>query len=40
MKKPAYAKALEEHLAQHKQIVEQEEQQKMMSAMNGGMMNG
>lgn len=40
MKKPDYAKALEEHLAQHKQIVEQEEQQKMMSMMNGGMMNG
>ena len=37
MKKPDYAKALEEHLKQHKQIVEQEEQQKMMMAMNGGM---
>ena len=37
MKKPDYAKALEEHLRQHKQIVEQEEQQKMMSMMKGGM---
>ena len=37
MKKPDYAKALEEHLSQHKQIVEQEEQQKMMSMMQGGM---
>jgi hypothetical protein len=37
MKKPDYAKALEEHLSQHKQIVKQEEQQKMMSMMNGGM---
>ena len=37
MKKPDYAKALEEHLKQHKQIVEQEEQQKMMLAMQGGM---
>jgi hypothetical protein len=33
MKKPDYAKALEEHLSQHKQIVEQEKQQKMMSMM-------
>ena len=40
MKKPDYAKALEEHLSQHKQIVEQKEQQKMMSMMNGGMTNG
>ncbi len=40
MKKPDYAKALEEHLSQHKQIVEQEEKQKMMLAMNGGMNNG
>lgn len=37
MKKPDYAKAFEEHLSQHKQIVEQKEQQKMMSMMNGGM---
>ena len=37
MKKPEYAKALEEHLRQHKQIVEQEEQQKMLSMMKGGM---
>lgn len=37
MKKPDYAKALEEHLKQHKQIVEQEEQQKMLAMMNGGM---
>lgn len=37
MKKPDYAKALEEHLKQHKAIVEQEEQQKMMAMMNGGM---
>ena len=37
MKKPDYAKALEEHLRQHKQIVEQEEQEKMMLAMQGGM---
>ena len=37
MKKPDYAKALEEHLSQHKQIVEQEKQQKMMSMMQGGM---
>lgn len=37
MKKPDYAKALENHLSQHKQIVEQEEQKKMMSLMKGGM---
>ena len=39
MKKPDYASALENHLREHKQIVEQEEQQKMMSAMamKGGM---
>lgn len=37
MKKPDYAKALEEHLKQHKAIVEQEEQQKMLAMMNGGM---
>ena len=38
MKKPDYAQALEEHLRQHKQIVEQEEMQKMQSMMmNGGM---
>ena len=41
-RKPEYAKALEAHLNQHKQIVEQEEQQKMMQAMGamGGGMNG
>ena len=33
LKRPDYAKALEDHLRQHKQIVEQEEQKKMMSAM-------
>ena len=37
MKRPEYAKALEEHLRQHKQIVEQEEQQKMLSMMKGGL---
>lgn len=37
IKKPDYAKALEEHLSQHKQIAEQEKQQKMMSIMQGGM---
>jgi hypothetical protein len=37
MKKPDYAKALEEHLKQHKQIVEQEKQQKMLAMMQGGM---
>ena len=38
MKKPDYAQALEEHLKQHKQIVEQEEIKKMQSMMmNGGM---
>ena len=37
MKKPDYAKALEEHLSRHKQIVEQEEQQKMIAMMQGGM---
>ncbi len=37
MKKPDYAKALEEHLKQHKQIVEQEEQKKMLAMMKGGM---
>jgi hypothetical protein len=37
LKKPDYASALEEHLRQHKQIVEQKEQQKMLSMMKGGM---
>lgn len=38
MKKPDYAQALEEHLRQHKQIVEQKEIKKMQSMMmNGGM---
>ena len=32
-KKPEYAKALEEHLGQHKQIMAQAEQQKMMQMM-------
>ena len=40
LKKPDYAKALEEHLKQHKQIVEQEEQQKMLAMLQGGRMNG
>ena len=42
-RKPDYAKALENHLRQHKEIVRQEEQQKMMAmqgAMMGGGMNG
>lgn len=38
LRKPDYAQALEEHLRQHKQIVEQEEIKKMQSIMmNGGM---
>ena len=40
LKKPDYAKALEEHLKQHKQIVEQEEQQKMLAMMKGMAENG
>ena len=41
-KKPEYAKALEDHLRQHKEIVAQEEQQQMMAQMGamGGGMNG
>lgn len=39
MKKPEYAKALEEHLKMHKQIVAEEEQRKMMALrMQGQMM--
>ena len=40
MKKPEYAKAMEDHLRQHKQIVEQEERQKILAMMKGGMNNG
>lgn len=40
LKKPEYAKALEEHLKQHKQIVEEEEQQKMLAMMKGMAENG
>lgn len=40
LKKPDYAKALEEHLKQHKQMVEQEEQQKMLAMMKGMAENG
>ncbi len=36
-KKPEYAQALENHLRQHKEIVAQEEQQKMMAQMQGAM---
>ena len=36
-KKPEYAEALENHLRQHKQIVAQEEQQKMMAQMQGAL---
>ena len=38
MKKPDYAAALEEHIKVHKQIIEQEEQQKMLQAMQGAQM--
>ena len=38
MKKPDYARALEEHIKVHKQIIEQEEQQKMLQAMQGAQM--
>ena len=37
MKKPEYASALEEHIKMHKQIIAQEEQQKMLLAMQGQM---
>lgn len=40
LKKPDYAKALEEHLKQHKQMVEEEEQQKMLAMMKGMAENG
>ncbi len=33
-KKPEYAKALENHLRQHKEVIAREEQQKMMQMMN------
>ena len=36
-KKPEYAKALEDHLRQHKQIIEQQQQAMMMAQMGGGM---
>ena len=36
-RKPEYAKALENHLNKHKQIVAQQEQQKMMAQMQGAM---
>ena len=39
-KKPEYAKALEEHLRQHKQIVAEQEQQALMAMQMGGVMNG
>ena len=39
-KKPEYAKALEDHLRQHKEIVAQQEQALMMAAQMGGGMNG
>ena len=39
-KKPEYAQALENHLRQHKDIVAQEEQQKMMMAQMGAMGGG
>lgn len=38
MKKPEYAQALENHLKEHKQILEKEEQEKMLLAMQGQMM--
>ena len=38
MKKPDYAVALENHIKEHKQIIEMEEQQKMALAMQGQMM--
>ena len=37
-RKPDYAKALEDHIRAHQQIVEQEEQQKMLQAMQGAQM--
>jgi hypothetical protein len=41
-RKPDYAKALENHIRQHKELVKQEEQEKMMQmqGMMGGGMNG
>ena len=37
LKKPEYAAALEDHIRAHKQIIEKEEQQKMLLAMQGQM---
>ncbi len=39
-KKPEYAKALENHLEEHKKIVAQQEQRAMMAMQMGGGMNG
>lgn len=39
-KKPEYAKALENHLKQHKEIIRMEEQQQMMAQMQGAMGGG
>jgi hypothetical protein len=41
-RKPEYAQALENHLRQHKEVIKQEEQEKMMQmqGMMGGGMNG
>jgi hypothetical protein len=38
MKKPQYAEALESHIKEHKQIIAEEEQQKMLQAMQGAQM--
>ena len=38
MKKPDYAEALENHIREHKQIIEAEEQKKQLLAMQGQMM--
>ena len=38
MKKPQFAEALENHIREHKQIIAQEEQAKMLQAMQGQMM--
>ena len=38
MKKPEYAEALENHIKEHKQIIENEEKEKMLLAMQGQMM--
>ena len=39
-KKPEYAKALENHLRQHKEIITREAQQQMMMAQMQGAMGG